>query len=76
MYTLGLVPMIVVHKADIQDREAAKSALDKAKSLFPRRRPVCGDGGYAGRLIDWVMTTCNWVPEIVRRDPDAKGLLV
>jgi len=74
--TIGLVLMIVVHTADIQDRDGAKLVLEKAKSLFPRLRLIWADGGYTGRLIDWVKTTCNWVLEIVKRDPDVKGFKV
>ena len=74
--TLGLVLMVVVHTADIQDRDGAKLVLEKAKSLFPRLRLIWADGGYSGRLIDWLMTTCNWVLEIVKRDPDVKGFQV
>lgn len=74
--TLGLLLMIVVHTADIQDRDGAKLVLEKAKSLFPRLRLIWADGGYAGRLIDWVMAACNWVLEIVKRDPNVKGFHV
>lgn len=74
--TIGLLLMIVVHTADIQDRDGAKLVLEKAKSLFPRLRLIWADGGYRGQLIDWVKTACNWVLEIVKRDPDVKGFHV
>ncbi len=74
--TLGLLLMIVVHTADIQDRDGAKLVLEKTRPLFPRLRLVWADGGYAGQLIDWVMAVCNWVLEIVKRDPGLKGFQV
>lgn len=74
--TIGLLLMIVVHTADIQDRDGAKLVLEKAKSLFPRLRLIWADGGYRGQLIDWVKTACNWVLEIVKRDPEVKGFRV
>jgi putative transposase len=48
----------------------------KAKLLFSRLQLIWADGGYAGKLIDWVKCTCNWVLEIVKRDPNAKGFQV
>ncbi len=74
--TIGLLLMVVVHTADIQDRDGAKLVLEKAKLLFPRLRLIWADGGYRGQLIDWVKATCNWVLDIVKRDPDVKGFQV
>ena len=74
--TLGLLLMVVVHTADIQDRDGAKLVLEKAKLLFPRLSLIWADGGYAGQLIDWVKAACGWLLEIVKRDPDVKGFQV
>lgn len=68
--------MVVVHAANIQDRDGAKLVLKQAKDLFPRLLLIWADGGYAGQLIDWVKAACGWVLEIVRRDPDVKGFKV
>ena len=64
--TLGLLLMVVVHTADIQDRDGAKQVLQKAKQHFSRLRLIWADGGYAGKLIDWVKDTCGWILEIVK----------
>jgi len=45
--TIGLVLMIVVHTAHIQDRDGAKLLLEKAKGKFPRLQLIWADGGYA-----------------------------
>lgn len=37
---------------------------------------IRADGGYAGKLIDWVLNTHNWVLEIVKRNDDIKGFQV
>jgi len=74
--TLGLLLMVVVHPADIQDRDGAKLVLEKAKLLFPRLSLIWADGGYAGQLIDWVKVACGWLLKIVKRDPDVKGFQV
>jgi putative transposase len=74
--TIGLPLTIVVHPANIQDRDGAKLVLKQAKQLFSRLRLIWADGGYTGKLIDWVKDTCDWVLEIVRRDPEAKGFQI
>jgi putative transposase len=73
---LGLVLVAVVHPADVQDRDGAKLVLAKVKDKLPRLALIWADGGYAGQLIDWVKTTCNWVLEIVKRSDDMKGFVV
>lgn len=73
---MGLLLMVVVHAANIQDRDGAKQVLGKAKQLFPRVRLIWADGGYRGKLIDWVKQACNWTLEIVKRDKGVKGFQV
>jgi len=73
---MGLLLMVVVHTADIQDRDGAKKVLNKAKGRFPRLRLIWADGGYRGKLIDWVKRVCGWTLEIVKRDKDVKGFKV
>ena len=36
---------------------------------------VWADGGYAGKLIAWVSSLCQWVLEIVKRHDDGKGFV-
>ena len=74
--TLGLVLMVVVHAANIQDRDGARLLLEKARGRFPRLRLIWADGGYTGKLVDWVKTLCLWVLEIVKRSNDVKGFQV
>ncbi len=73
---LSLLLIVVVHTADIQDRDGAKLVLQKAKKLFSKLSLVWTDGGYAGKLIDWVKDTCGWILEIVKRAPGVKGFQV
>lgn len=74
--TLGLLLIVVVHTANIQDRDGAKLVLQKAQKLFSRLSLVWADAGYAGKLIDWVKGTCGWALEIVKRTPGIKGFQV
>jgi len=74
--TLGLVLMVIVHAANIQDRDGAKLLLERVQGRFPRLRLIWADGGYAGKLIDWVKTVFHWVLEIVKCNDDVKGFQV
>ena len=67
MDTLGLLLAVVVHPADIQDRDGAKLLFVKAAALFPTISLVWADGGYAGQLIEWLKEWCGWVLEIVKK---------
>lgn len=74
--TLGLLLCVVVHAANIQDRDGAKLVLSKAKKLFPKLQRIWADGGYAGKLIAWVRSVCGWALEIVKRSDTAKGFVL
>jgi len=74
--TLGLVLAVVVHAASVQDRDGARLVLAKLLGHFPRLRLLWADGGYAGKLVDWVRDTCGWVLEIVKRSDDVTGFQV
>jgi hypothetical protein len=50
--TLGLVLAVVVHAADIQDRDGAKLVLAQLVGRFSRLKLIWADGGYAGQLIE------------------------
>jgi len=67
---------LVVHPADIQDRDGAKLVMAKLRGLFPRLALIWADGGYAGKLIEWVNTFGNWVLEIVKRSDDMTGFVI
>lgn len=74
--TLGLILAVVVHPANIQDRDGAKLVLEKLLGLFPRLHLIWADGGYAGKLVDWTAQLGKWVLEIVKRNDDLKGFVV
>lgn len=74
--TMGLLLMVVVHTANIQDRDGAKQVLEKVTGTLSRLILIWADGGYAGQLVDWVKASCGWVLEIVKRSDDVKGFQV
>lgn len=74
--TMGLLLFAMVLTANIQDRDGAKLLFEKVKERFPRLRLIWADGGYAGKLVDWVKQFCHWVLEIVKRSDDVKGFVL
>lgn len=67
---------MVVHPADVQDRDGAKIVLRRLKGPFQRLKVIWADGAYAGELIVWVRKFGNWILEIVRRCDDVKGFQI
>ena len=59
---------MVVHPADVQDRDGAFHLLRRARRLFPFIERIFADGGYAGKkmaLVVW--RTGAWKLEIAKR---------
>ncbi len=65
--TIGLLLAVVVHAADIQDRDGAKLVLSKLLGRFPRLKLIWADGAYAGHLVDWAHGLGGWLIEVVKR---------
>lgn len=79
MDTLGLVLAVVVHAANIQDRDGAKLVLERLKHKFSRLRLIWADGAYAGQLLEWVRGLRIWHKlrlEIVSRPEGTKGFVL
>lgn len=72
---MGLLLVVLVHKASIQERAGAKSLLQRAKQKgFARLRLIWADGGYNGSpMINWVFALAGWIFEIVKRSDNVKG---
>ena len=65
---MGLLLSVVVHPADVQDRDGAFQLLRRARRLFPFIEHIFADGGYAGKkmaLVVW--RTGAWRLRIVKR---------
>ena len=74
--TLGLLLAVVVHPADVQDRDGARLVLAGLEGRFPRLVLVWADGGYAGTLLVWALVAVGVVLEIVKRSDAARGFVV
>jgi putative transposase len=66
--TMGLVWGVMVHAANIQDRDGARSLIRRVRFSLPRLRVVWADAGYAGALVAWVATFAGWALQIVHRE--------
>ena len=70
--TLGLLLNVVIHPADVQDRDGAFHLLRRARRLFPFIERIFADGGYAGRKMAMtVWRTGAWRLQIVKRSATA-----
>ncbi len=66
--TLGLLFGLVVHAADIQDRDGAPTVLKSIRHACPWLRHIFADGGYAGpKLRGALKRMGEWTLEIIRR---------
>jgi putative transposase len=74
--TLGLIIKVVVHSADLQDRQGAILAIEAAKEKLRSIKIMWADGGYAGQLIEWAKNGFNFILEIVKRSDDEEGFRV
>ena len=76
--TLGLLLSVVVHSADIQNRDGAAMVLNKrTRRLFPFIERIYADGGYQGpRVCAAAPRIGTWKIEIIKRSDIAKGFVV
>lgn len=58
---------MIVHAADITDRNAVHLVLAGLSALFPRLRHLWVDAGYSGKGADWVRAVLGWTVEVVKR---------
>jgi putative transposase len=71
--TIGLLLIVVVHTANIQDRDGAKLVLEQVKGTFSRLELIWADAGYSGQLVDWVKAMRGWILKTVKRSDNVKG---
>src|SRR3954465_13571565 len=75
--TLGLMQSLLVHGADVQDRDGAPALLRAIRYRFPWLRHIFADGGYAGsKLRDAVKGHGAWTIAIIKRSDTAEGFEV
>lgn len=65
--------MVVVHAANIQDRDGAKLVFKRTQTWFKRLKVIWADGGYAGQLIEIAKELYGWTLKIIKRSDKIKG---
>jgi putative transposase len=77
--TLGLVLLVVITAANVQDREGACTLLETLAARFRPLRMIWADGAYAGDLQQWIRGLRKWGKvrlEIVRKRKGQRGFTV
>ncbi|MDD4866096.1 MAG: IS5 family transposase [Mycobacterium sp.] len=65
--TMGLLLLVVITSAGVQDRDGARTLLEKVKMAMPSLALLWADGGYAGKLVEWAERVAHITVEIVRK---------
>src|SRR5882724_682072 len=75
--TLGHLVGLLIHPADIQDRDGAVGVLENLRTRQPWLRQIFADGGYAGEKLRTALAGLGrWTIEIIKRSDTAKGFEV
>jgi transposase len=79
--TLGLLLVVLVLPASVQDRDGARKLLLELRhrqimARVRRVRHLFADGGFAGALVDWARVLLKTTIEVVRKPQGQKGFAV
>ena len=74
--TMGFVIAIIIHSANIQDREGAKNVIEELRYKYPRLIKILADQGYTGELADWITKGFRITLEIVKKVVGISGFNV
>jgi transposase len=73
---LGLLLVVTVTAASVQDRDGAHRLLALLRERFSTVSLVWADGGYAGRLVVWAEHVLRLAVTIVKRSDNVAGFVV
>jgi transposase len=65
--TMGLLLVVLVTVASVQDRDAARPLLWRLRAGYRGIRLMWADAGYAGKLVAWAAAMLHLVVQIVRK---------
>ena len=74
--SLGLIIEVLIHAANIQDRDGGKYLIAKAKTNGSTVKKVRVDGAYRGPLIEFVAKVYQIMLEVVKKPKGVKGFAV
>ncbi|HWB70694.1 MAG TPA: IS5 family transposase [Egibacteraceae bacterium] len=71
--TLGLLLVVIVTAANVQDRDGGMQVLRRLRFAMPSVATVFADGGYAGRLVVYAHQVLRVTIELVRKPAGQQG---
>lgn len=74
--TMGLLLVVMVTSASVQDRDGAVGPLAALFARFGGVRHVWADGGYAGKLVEAARWFCGITVDIVKKKEGQRGFEV
>ncbi|MDR0941151.1 MAG: IS5 family transposase [Bacteroidales bacterium] len=74
--TLGLPMAVTVHAANIYDSIGAEKPIEQLRYLYPRLKKIIADGGYRGKLADFVKNLGWELTVVLRPDESSKKFQV
>ena len=74
--TLGLLLAVVVTAASVQDRDGARLLLSRLPGGCKKLRKIWVDGGYAGRLLEWVTDHFRFSLAVVLRPKETRKFVL
>jgi putative transposase len=74
--TLGLLILVIVTAASVQDSDVGQEMLIDGKTKTKRLKKVYADQGYKQWLVDWIARWQQFVLELVQKPPDQAGFQV
>jgi putative transposase len=74
--TLGLLMAVVVTVASVQDRDGARLLLKHLPGGCKKLRKIWVDGGYSGRLVEWVTEHFKFCLAVVLRPKQTKKFVL
>jgi putative transposase len=73
---LGLVLMVLVTAAGVQDRDGAHHLLRRLPGSCKKLRTIWVDGGYAGRLLHWMAAHLRFRLSVVLRPKESRRFVL
>ena len=73
---LGLILVVVVTRASVQDANSASIIGARLHNTLPRLQKILADQGYKAQFVAWFLTNFHWIVEIVQRNHAGTGFEV
>ena len=71
--TLGLLLLVVITAASVQEAHSAELLGPKMQGKFPRLKKILVDAAYKDKFIRWFLEHCEWIVAVAKRREGAIG---